>query len=334
MIARVADHCFWFGRYLERAESTARLLAATTTLALDAELPAALCWRPVIVVAGEEAQFAARHDAADPAAPAWGNGELVQRFMTWDDRAGVSLQASINAARWNARAIRDVVSLEAWEVVNELQLWMGGSAAAAEWHGARDGFYRHVRRMTQLTLGLLRSTMLHDEPLNFIWLGVLLERVGQTARTLDVHHHALDELATAALGLGADDAEAGREVVATALWLTLLRALSGSEPFARRVHGRITADAVARFLVDEPLFPRSIAYGVHAAHDRLAAISRGANVATPGAALTRLADLEAWLGHAAQADRSVVATHALLTRVVDDVHAACDDLGREFLGHM
>ena len=26
MISRVADHCFWFGRYVERAESTARLL--------------------------------------------------------------------------------------------------------------------------------------------------------------------------------------------------------------------------------------------------------------------------------------------------------------------
>ena len=36
MISRVADHCFWFGRYVERAESTARLLATTHNLALDA----------------------------------------------------------------------------------------------------------------------------------------------------------------------------------------------------------------------------------------------------------------------------------------------------------
>ncbi|MDQ3335018.1 MAG: alpha-E domain-containing protein [Myxococcota bacterium] len=37
--------------------------------------------------------------------------------------------------------------------------------------------------MPSQSLGLLRSTMLHDEPLDFIWLGVLLERVSQTART-------------------------------------------------------------------------------------------------------------------------------------------------------
>ena len=39
MISRVADHCFWFGRYVERAESTARLLQATRTLVFDADLP-------------------------------------------------------------------------------------------------------------------------------------------------------------------------------------------------------------------------------------------------------------------------------------------------------
>ena len=49
MISRVADHCFWFGRYLERAESTARVLSTTRDLALDAELPAGQCWLPVII---------------------------------------------------------------------------------------------------------------------------------------------------------------------------------------------------------------------------------------------------------------------------------------------
>ena len=32
MISRAADHCFWFGRYVERAESTSRLLAAKRLL--------------------------------------------------------------------------------------------------------------------------------------------------------------------------------------------------------------------------------------------------------------------------------------------------------------
>ncbi len=64
LIPRVADHCFWFGRYLERAESTARVLAVTHNLALDAELTAEQCWLPVIIVSGEREHFFARNEAA------------------------------------------------------------------------------------------------------------------------------------------------------------------------------------------------------------------------------------------------------------------------------
>ena len=66
MISRVADHCFWFGRYVERAESTARTLAASMSLALDAELPPAQVWRPVVVVSGEEDRFLDRIAGGDP----------------------------------------------------------------------------------------------------------------------------------------------------------------------------------------------------------------------------------------------------------------------------
>src|SRR6201999_78944 len=108
MISRVADHCFWFGRYIARAEAPARVLAASVSLAPDAELPPALVWRRVVVVSGEEARFASRHaadDSGDDESPAWGDGELVQRFMVWDEDSGVSLTRSIQGMRWNARSI-------------------------------------------------------------------------------------------------------------------------------------------------------------------------------------------------------------------------------------
>src|SRR5215813_12558891 len=124
MISRVADHCFWFGRYIERAEATARMLAASLSLALDAELPPALVWRPVIVVSGEESRFRTRVAGDDDEHPAWGDGELVQRFLVWDEDSGVSLVRSVHGMRWNARSIREVLSHEAWESVNELHLWM------------------------------------------------------------------------------------------------------------------------------------------------------------------------------------------------------------------
>ncbi len=321
MISRVADHCVWLGRYVERAESTARLLSTTHNLALDADLEPHQCWRPLIVVAGEEDRFRdklvaeARDDDAG-----WGDGERIERMLTWDEECGVSLRMSVRGARWNARSIRDVVSLEAWETVNELHLWLGSDAAQAEWTGGRYDFYRRVRSLTQLCLGLMRSTMLHDDGLDFIWLGVLLERVSQTARILDVNHHAFTTLPQR------------HEVVETALWLSLLRSLSGFEPFMKKQQGRVSPDGVARFLIGEARFPRSIAYCVNSAYGRLCAIRPPDRHDLPGGkTLERLRILDEWV-RARQADHAED-VHELLTHVVDETHAICESLGTELLGH-
>ena len=327
MISRVADHCFWFGRYVERAEATARMLAASVSLALDAELPASGVWRPVIVVSGEEDVFRTRFANDDDDHAAWGDGETVQRFMVWDEENGVSLARSVIGARWNARSIREVLSLEAWEAVNELHLWMRGDEAQLHFLQHRDAFYQHVRRSTQLALGLLRSTMLHDEPLDFMWLGVLLERVNQTARMLDVHHHAFTNLPRRR----ASDAD---EVVETALWLSLLRALSGSEAYLKRAAGRISSEGVARFLISEEAFPRSISYCVKSAYDRLCGIRPPEEHGLPGgASLERLRVLDAWVGaRKAEPLSGARAVHDLLTHVVDEVSEICGTLGTELLG--
>jgi uncharacterized alpha-E superfamily protein len=321
MISRVADHCFWFGRYVERAESTARMLSATASLALDAELPPAQVWRPVVVVSGEEDAFRSRVADGSDDAPAWGDGEVVQRFMVWDESNGVSLARSIHGARWNARSIREVLSLEAWETTNELHLWLSGTGAQAVYANQREAFYQQVRRSTQLTLGLLRSTMLHDEPLDFIWLGVLLERVSQTARMLDVHHHAFTNLSSR------------HEIVETALWLSLLRALSGSEAYMKRAAGRISSESVARFLVSEDQFPRSIAYCVHSAYDRLCAIRPPEQHELPGGvSLERLRVLDAWVAAREKEPLAGSGVHELLTHVVDEVCEIGQMLGKELLG--
>jgi uncharacterized alpha-E superfamily protein len=321
VISRVADHCFWFGRYVERAEATARLLAATQSLALDAELEPQACWRPVVVVSGEEAQFRERVAGGRDADDAWGDGDRVQEFMTWDPDSGVSIFASARGARWNARAIRDVVSLEAWETINELHLWLGGDLARAEFRDHKDAFYKRVRSSTQLALGLLRSTMLHDDALDFIWLGVLLERVSQTARILDVHHHAFTVLRR-------------HEVVETALWLSLLRSLSGFEPFMKKNQGKVTSEAVARFLIGEERFPRSIAYCVGSAHDRLRRIRPPEEHALPGGlTLERLRVLDDFVTARRRGPDAGETVHELLTHVVDETSSICVSLGKELLGY-
>jgi uncharacterized alpha-E superfamily protein len=326
LISRVADHCFWYGRYVERAEATARMLAASVSLALDAELPSAQVWRPVVVVSGEEARFRERQCDDSDDHPAWGDAELVQRFMVWDEGHGTSLLRSIRGARWNARSIREVLSLETWEATNELHLWIASDSAQVTYAQHRETFYSHARRGTQLALGLMRSTMLHDEPLDFIWLGVLLERLSQTARMLDVHHHAFTAIT--------ERAHPGDELVETALWLSLLRALSGSEAYLKRSAGRVSSEAVARFLVSEPAFPRSIAYCVHSAYDRLCDIRPPGHHDRPGgASLEQLRVLDTWVAARAAEPLTSASIHDLLTHIVDEVHEICELLSKELLGN-
>jgi uncharacterized alpha-E superfamily protein len=313
VIARVADHCFWLGRYIERTESTARVLQVTETLALDAELPSRRCWHPVVIVSGQEADYIARFGPR-----ALGDAEVVQRYLTRDEDNPVSLRRSIAAARENARSIREVLSQEVWQVINELHVFLGSEEADAMYERDRDALYARVQRATQLGLGLLRSTMLHDAPLDFIWLGVLLERVSQTARLLDVQYHAL-------VVEGAP-----HPVLEEALWLSLLRGCSGFEAFMKRSRGKVTGPAVAAFLVLEPRFPRSVRYCVTSSRERLAAICNDGALAGRVALARTLALEDALEG--VSADRlDGPRVHEVLTRVVNDTHGICDAVGSELL---
>jgi uncharacterized alpha-E superfamily protein len=315
MIARVAEHCFWLGRYLERAESTARVLQVTGTLALDAGLPPEQCWTPILAVFGERPRFLERLGAS-----AEGDGEMVQRFMALEENNPSSLLSMLFAARENARAIREVVSIECWEVINELYLWMRGDEARTEYAQHRYGFYRHIRRAAQLCLGLFPHTMLHDAPLDFIGLGVQLERVGQTARVLDVHHHAFKRLPT------------GHLVVETSLWLSLLRICSGFEAFMKRNQGKVTGDAVAAFLLFEPAFPRSIRHGLESARRLLAEFHPAGAPGLPGTeTVARCSKLLERLQPDALSGPDAT-IHELLTQVVDGTAAVCDSLSAEFFG--
>jgi uncharacterized alpha-E superfamily protein len=309
VISRVADHCFWLGRYLDRAESTARLLQVTRTLAFDSELPTLPCWRPLVTVSGQYPDFLERFgpEAAD-------NGEVVQRYMTWAPENSVSVRNSIRAAREGARSIREVLSRDIWQATNELFLWFVSEEATNQYQDDRDEVYRQIRRSTQLSLGLVRSTMLHDTAMDILWLGVLLERVGQTARILDMHHHILE-------GARAQQ----HQILQTSLWLSLLRACSGFEAFMRQHQGRVSRSAVVSFLVFEDRFPRSLRYCLSSALGVTRRIWPEAEAAAGAPAVDRLRALDRWLGE--QRENPSPSIHDLLTHVVDEVSQVCQTIG-------
>jgi uncharacterized alpha-E superfamily protein len=310
MISRVADHCFWFGRYVERAESTARLLQATRALVFDADLPVTQCWQPLVIVSGEHDSFRDKYGAE-----AAGDGERVQEHLTWNPESGVSLVGAVRGARECARAIRDVLSLDTWQAINELYHFFDLPATRQLYREHREAVYAQVRKSTQLTLGFVRSTMLHDEPMSFLWLGAMIERAGQVARMLDMHHHTMER-------------EHAHDIVQVALWMSLLRASSGAEAFMKKNQGRVSAQAVVSFLLHEPSFPRSIFYCLKSSRSLLRSI--WADDKRPSTATCD--ELCAWL----DAQRPIVGgdadIHAMLTQIIDQTSAICGHVSTEIQG--
>ncbi len=250
MISRVAESCFWLNRYVERVEVLARMLGVNVAFQLDVDLEQAECWRPLVVVTGQEADFLKRHDEARADDP-----ELVQDYLTWSDDNPSSLRSSLWSARENARTIRETISLEMWETLNDLWVWLGEREAKRLYDRDRPAFYARLRNQCLLFHGVAQATMLHEDPFEFMRLGTALERVGQTARILDVKHHSVGPTR---------EAEDGEETPAEiAQWLATLRFCSGVEPFLKRRTAVPSGAAVAEFLLFDRAFARSVLHNLN-----------------------------------------------------------------------
>ena len=299
MISRVAEHCFWLARYLERAENTARVLEVNHTLLLDFHVPVEQQWRPLLIISGV-------HDYE--AAP---TAEGVQEFMTWDRDNPFSIASSLAWARENARIIREVISGEMWERMNYYHLWMQNPEGRGLYDGHRSEFYAQVRRINQLLHGIADATMSHGEAWEFFKLGTYLERASQTARIMDVKYHTL-----------LPHVEDVGSPIDNAHWVAILMSCSGCEPFYKKARPTPIdpGSAVAEFLIFDEQFPRSVRCCLR---ECLAATAAAAGDA-PGREVTEperlLAKLLTELDARNIPDVIREGLHETLTRVVDAVH--------------
>ncbi len=167
MISRVAEHCFWMSRYLERSENTARILEVNQTLLLDYEVPIEQQWKPLLIINGI-------HDMPGPY-----DSDTVQHYLTWETKNPSSIASSLWSARENGRIIREVISAEMWERLNYYYLWLQSTTAESLYTLNRNEFYNQVKRINPLINGIGEGTMLHGEAWEFYRLGKYLERTGR-----------------------------------------------------------------------------------------------------------------------------------------------------------
>ena len=309
MISRVAEHCFWLARYLERAENTARVLDVNHTLLLDFHVPVEQQWKPLLIISGV-------HDyEKEPTA------DNVQEFMTWDRDNPFSIASSLAWARENARIIREVISAEMWERMNFYHLWMRADESRAHYDAHRGEFYARVRRINQLLHGIADATMSHGEAWEFFKLGTHLERTSQTARIMDVKYHTLLPK-MGDVGSPVDNAH----------WIAILTSCSGYEPFHKktRLVPNDPAAAVAEFLIFDEQFPRSIRRCLWECESATASAAGNPVGRRPTEPERLIAELIAYLDARKIPDVIREGLHETLTHVVDSVHTIGDAIHATF----
>ena len=239
MLSRTASSLYWLGRYVERAEFTARLVEATLRLDALSTRPAGdAAWRSAMAVIDAEEAFAATKQALTP--------QNVTRFLTVSTEHPASVLACLNMARDNAKSVRTSLSREAWSAINRAWLLFHNRKTP----GGAEQVLNLVTEAEQETRGFegAINRMLRNPSSRFIRLGAAVERADNTARLLDVKYHIL---------LPEDEAVGG--AVDRDQWTTILQTVSAVNAYRWLYREGLKPWLVTELLILRRELPRSLA---------------------------------------------------------------------------
>lgn len=240
MLSRVANSLFWFGRYAERAENYARFIEVNFNLSIDLPPGMKEQWDPLITATGDRDHFVSLFGECF-------NREKAILFLAFDERNQNAIISTIQQARENARIVRENITRETWEVLNELHFYLLKQHKRKIWEKEDSSIcFKHIKNQLQLLNGISSGTIPRIQGWYFTKLGQFLERADKTSRILDVKYHVLLP---------------SIEEVGSPLdflhWTALLKSVSGFNAY-RRMFGKIDPANIVEYLVLNRYFPRSI----------------------------------------------------------------------------
>jgi uncharacterized alpha-E superfamily protein len=250
MLSRVANSLFWMSRYLERAENISRIVDVNLQSLLDYKTlddkRLREEWNPLVKTLGDEELFSKLYKKAD--------SRSVTEFLTFNEKNPNSILSCIVSARHNARSVRDQISLEMWEQMNRLYLYIRSKETKKLWQESPYDFYREVKQTSYTLQGLTSATTIHSEGLEFMMMGRFLERADMTSRILDVKHETLQSEF-----IGSEVLEKNHTMIQCA---AVLRSSSAYEAYQHVYVSEVVPQKVAEFLLLADSFPRSLRFCV------------------------------------------------------------------------
>lgn len=253
MLSRVANSLYWMVRYIERADNLARLIEVNERVLLDFASDSSAredtFWKPIIASTGDEELFYELH-------PDGGEPGSVVHFLTDDRRNPNSIASCVGLARENARMVRDQLSESLWEEINSIYLFVNSESAKRMLQYDRADYFSAIRRATFCFHGTAAGTTLRSEIWDFMDLGRHLERADKTTRFLDVAHFLPPEYAAS-----------------SDHWVAILKSCGGLDAYRALYPGTVEMEGVAKFLLFNKKFPRSVVHCIERVDDCLHHIS-------------------------------------------------------------
>jgi uncharacterized alpha-E superfamily protein len=290
MLSRVADSLYWMSRYFERASHCARVLEANFNLMLNpGKVSTGQRWENIIANLGMGALAAETEPQA------------AILMLVSDPDNSCSIVSCITSARENAAQVREQISSEMWERLNQLYHEVTQSTARFDADSDVQRLFTAVREGSYKFVGVTDSTMNQGEAWQFIQLGKYMERTFTLTVLLDAIFSAAD---------GADDLD----------WVGVLTSCSAFEAYCKVYTADLKPELVAEFLLLNPEFPYTIRYSTERLRAALDTLTRASSPRT-AAQIERIGGrLRASLAYAQIGDIMSGNFHLFLRDIVEQCH--------------
>ena len=294
MLSRVADNLYWITRYLERAEHTARMLDLNLHQMLD-QTPesAARRWQRVYAALRMPPPVDTPNDAYH-----------VTNSLTFDLSNDVSIVSYVMAARENARQVREQISTEMWEQLNQLCLHIRRTKMDDIWQSEPHEFFQTVKNGAHLFHGITNATICHNEGWHYLRLGRFIERAVNTAALLNSHLAPIIE-----------SQRMSSEPLDYLELVGVLKSCTAFEAYCQIYTADIRPHTIAEFLLLSAECPRSVRFAVEMVQATLQAVAHLTGVGKSGRAERIAGRLRATLEYG-QVDEIIA----------DDLHTFLEDI--------
>lgn len=253
-LSSTAQRSYWLGRYLERCETSARLVTVHANLLIDLPRRIPLGWRPLVTITGSAGRYDELYEETVE--------RSVCRFLINDTRNSGSLLNSLSWARENARTLRGIIPRSAFEFVNAAYLFARDQLTEPLSRTRRVSGLTTITEFIQQVDGYMSANMLHDPHWNFLRIGQFIERADMTTRLIDA--------GTGTFWDSANDLEPFADIQ----WRSVLRSLYALQSYYTAVSEPISQAPVIGFLMCDPRLPRSVAYCLNSVRNNLRSLPR------------------------------------------------------------